>query len=139
MTVTTKGLTLFPFYVLFHYLSAIIPDAARADEGASRFIQKRLKFGPPEEQQLGMKAALSSIEDLWRDHYGNFMLQGIFEFGTKEMKRELMDAIYGQDVVALCLHMHGYVMYFGTPFHSFCFAHFHHLCLNFLNLSPPSL
>ena len=85
----------------------MIPDVARADEGASRFIQKRLKVGNIEEKKLGMAAALSNIEDLWGDHFGNFMLQGLFEFGTKEMKQELMEAIYGQDVVALCLHMHG--------------------------------
>ena len=85
----------------------MIPDIARADEGSSRFIQKRLKLGTPEEQKLGMTAALSAIEELWGDHYGNFMLQGIFEYGSKEMKTELMDAIYGQDVVALCLHMNG--------------------------------
>lgn len=88
-------------------IDGMIPDIARADEGASRFIQKRLKFGTPEERQLGMAAALSNVEDLWGDHYGNFMLQGIFEFSTPEEKRELMDAVYDQDVLALCLHMHG--------------------------------
>lgn len=86
----------------------IIPDIATADENASRFIQKRFKHGTLEEKRLGLDAALASLDDLWNDHYGNFMLQGIFEFGTVEMKKELMDAIYdSQDVVGLCLHMHG--------------------------------
>lgn len=85
----------------------IIPDLARVDDGACRFIQKRFRFGNEEEIKLGLTAALSSLEDLLCDHFGNFMLQGLFEFGTAEMKKELMDAIYGQDVVAVCLHMHG--------------------------------
>ena len=85
----------------------MIPDIARADEGAARFIQRRLKLGSIEEKRLGLTTALASIDELVCNHYGNFMLQGLFEFGTAEMKEELMDAIYGQDVVALCLHMHG--------------------------------
>eukprot|EP00581_Thalassiosira_minuscula_P017159 CAMPEP_0183722464 /NCGR_PEP_ID=MMETSP0737-20130205/14406_1 /TAXON_ID=385413 /ORGANISM="Thalassiosira miniscula, Strain CCMP1093" /LENGTH=529 /DNA_ID=CAMNT_0025952623 /DNA_START=116 /DNA_END=1705 /DNA_ORIENTATION=+ len=88
-------------------VDGIIPDIAKADEGASRFIQKRLKLGNNEERQLGLTTALASLDELVVDQYGNFMLQGLFEFGTAEMKKELMDAIYGQDVVSLCLHMHG--------------------------------
>jgi len=88
-------------------VEGIITDLAKVDEGASRFIQKRLKLGTDEERRLGQTAALASMDDLLCNHYGNFMLQGLFEFGTAEMKKELMDAVYGQDVVALCLHMHG--------------------------------
>lgn len=89
-------------------VDGIIPDIATADENASRFIQKRFKHGNLEEKRLGLKVALSSLDDLWNDHYGNFMLQAIFEFGTVDMKKELMNAIYdSQDVVGLCLHMHG--------------------------------
>ena len=90
----------------------IIPDIACFDEGGSRFIHKRLKLGTIEEQELAMKVALSAIEDLWSHHFGNFMLQGIFEFGTDEMKKELMEYIYNnQDVAALCVHMNGQVLY----------------------------
>jgi len=86
----------------------IIPDIACFDEGGSRFIHKRLKLGTIEEQELAMKVALSAIEELWSHHFGNFMLQGIFEFGTDEMKKELMEYIYNtQDVAALCVHMNG--------------------------------
>lgn len=88
-------------------IDGIIADVATADEPASRFVQKRLKLGSPEERLVGLKVALSSLDELWSDHYGNFMLQGIFEFGTADMKKDLMDAIYCGDVVALCLHMHG--------------------------------
>jgi len=84
-----------------------IADVAMVDEVATRFIHKRLKLGTEIEQRLALTAALSSIEVLCDDHYGNFMLQGLFEFGPAEMKKELMDAVYGQDVVALCLNTHG--------------------------------
>jgi hypothetical protein len=66
-------------------------------------------LGTIDERRLGLKAALSSLDELWTDQYGNFLLQGIFEFGTHDMKRELMDALYQQDVEALCLHIYGYV------------------------------
>ena len=89
------------------YSSGIIPDIAIADEGAAQFIKERLKFGSIEEKRLRLNTALASIDALVCDPYRNFMLQGLFESGIAEMKEELMDAIYGQDVVALCLHMHG--------------------------------
>jgi hypothetical protein len=66
-------------------------------------------LGSDEERNLALATALSSFGRLWRDQYGNFLIQGLFEFGSVTDKKELMDAIYGQDVVALCLHMHGYV------------------------------
>ena len=85
----------------------MIPDIACHDEGGSRFIHQRLRLGTIEEHELGMKAAIAAIEDLWPDNFGNFMLQGLFEFGTSEMKKELMEHIYAQDVVALCMHVNG--------------------------------
>lgn len=77
------------------------------DEGGARFIQKRLRLGTVEEKNLAMSAVRCNLDILWRDHFGNFMLQGILEFGSTEMKKELMDAIYDVDVVLLCMHMHG--------------------------------
>lgn len=88
-------------------VEAIIPDIAKAGETGSHFLQKRLKLGTVEEGRLCLTVALSNIEDLWGDQFGNFLLQGIFEHGSDEMKKELMEAVYGQDVIALSLHMHG--------------------------------
>ena len=89
------------------FSSGLICKVACFDEGAARFTQKRLRLGTAEETHLAMTAALDDLGVLCRDHYGNFMLQGLFEFGSNEMKTDLMDAIYKYDVVALCMHMHG--------------------------------
>lgn len=90
-------------------LDSLIADLACFDETSSRFIQKRLRLGTDEERSLALATALSSFERLWRDQYGNFLIQGLFEFGSTADKKELMESVYGQDVVSLCLHMHGYV------------------------------
>jgi hypothetical protein len=89
------------------FFSGVICEVACFDEGAARFIQKRLRLGTADETHLAMKAALADLDALCRDHYGIFMLQGLFEFGSNEMNTDLMDAIYKCDVVALCMHMHG--------------------------------
>ena len=85
----------------------LISEVACVDERAAQFIQKRLREGTVEEANLGMTAALANLDVLWRDHYGSFMLQGLFEFGSNEMKTQLMDAIYKLDVVQLCMHRDG--------------------------------
>lgn len=58
-----------------------------------------------------MQVATSSFQRLWMDTFGNYMLQGLFEFGTDEMKKELLELIHEEDVVNLCMHMNGYVQY----------------------------
>lgn len=88
-------------------IDGMIGEVACVDEGAARFLQKRLRLGTVEEKNLCMTAVLADFDVLWQDHYGNFMLRGIFEFGSTEMKQELMVAIYDFDVVAFCMHIHG--------------------------------
>ena len=66
-------------------------------------------MGSDEEKRLALMAALSSLSVLWSDPYGNVMLQRIFEHGTNGMKKELMKAIYEEEVAVLSLHMHGLV------------------------------
>ena len=77
------------------------------DDGAAGFIQKRLRMGSVDEKNLGMSAVFAGLDVLWRNEHGSFLLQGIFEFGSKEMKEELIDAIYALDVVEFCMHVHG--------------------------------
>lgn len=117
-------------------LLGCLADVACFDEASSRFIQKRLRLGTSEERSLALATALSSFDRLWRDQYGNFLIQGLFEFGSTSDKKELMEAIYGQDVVTLCLHMHGYVylllillvgfqsitLFFASLTNTFCFT-----------------
>ena len=90
--------------------TGFIPDVVKFDESASRFIQRRLRLGTVEEKTLGLKAALSDLDALCRDQFGNFLVQGLFDFGTPAIKSELMDAIYAKEegyAVELSMHMHG--------------------------------
>jgi hypothetical protein len=100
-------LFLLQIFFMLPQTTGLILEVATADEGTRRFVQKRIKLGTDEEKQLGLTAALSSLEELWSDPHGNFMLQAIFENGTETMKKELMAAIYEEDVINLSLHMHG--------------------------------
>lgn len=95
-----------PLATLFG-IEGIIPDIARANEDASNFILKRLEVGSFKEKRLGLTAILASIDNLLCNQYGNIVLQGLFEFGSAETKKELMDAIYAQNVAALCFHKNG--------------------------------
>jgi len=88
-------------------LTGFIADIAKADEGASRFVQRRLQSGTETERRLALQAALHNFSDLWQDPFGNFMLQGILEFGSADMREELMTAVYAADVVDMTLNMHG--------------------------------
>jgi len=91
---------------LFH-IRGKIADVARAGEGGSRFIQKRIKRGSAKEQCLGLTAALSNFDELVRDKYGNFMLQALLQFGSECTRGKLMEAIYSRGLVSLSLHAHG--------------------------------
>lgn len=94
----------------FHLSCTIIgfiAEIARADEGASRFVQGRLKSGTETEKRLALQAALRSFSDLWPDPFGNFMLQGLLDYGSTEMREELMTAVFAADVVDMTLNMHG--------------------------------
>jgi len=90
-----------------HTLTGFIAEIAKADESASRFVQRRLQSGTETERRLALQAALHNFSDLWQDPFGNFMLQGILEFGSADMREELMTAVYAADVVDMTLNMHG--------------------------------
>ena len=88
-------------------LIGFITEIAKADEGASRFVQRRLQSGTETERRRALQAALHNFSDLWQDPFGNFKLQGILEFGSADMREELMTAVYAADVVDMTLNMHG--------------------------------
>jgi hypothetical protein len=85
----------------------MICEVACVDDGAARFIQKRLRLGTIDEKNLGLSAIFAGLDILWRNQHGSFLLQGIFEFGSNQMRKDLIDAIYDLDVVELCMHVHG--------------------------------
>ena len=77
------------------------------DPDGSRFVQKRIKLGSDDERKLALKEAILSITTLWQDTSGNYILQQLLEHGNQDVKKELMEAIEKEDVIALSLHMHG--------------------------------
>ena len=91
----------------FVITKGFISEMAKADEGASRFVQRRLQIGTDTERRLALQAALRSFSDLWPDPFGNFMLQGLLDYGSTEMREELMTAVFAADVVDMTLNMHG--------------------------------
>ncbi len=102
------------FFILFFYLGHIVRIAK--DQDGSRFIQQRLDYladpahnvasSSNEELNLVFSEAMSSIEDLWNDVYGNFILQKLLDHGTEDMKDELGDRFYA-DVVSLSNRVYG--------------------------------
>jgi len=85
------------------------------DQDGSRFIQQRLDYladpahnvaSSNEELNLVFSEAMSSIEDLWNDVYGNFILQKLLDHGTEDMKAELGDRVHA-DVVSLSNKVYG--------------------------------
>mmetsp|Transcript_15158 Transcript_15158/g.30920 ORF Transcript_15158/g.30920 Transcript_15158/m.30920 type:complete len:647 (-) Transcript_15158:197-2137(-) len=85
------------------------------DKDGSRFIQQRLDYladpahnvaSSNEELNLVFSEAMSSIEDLWYDAYGNFILQKLLDHGTEDMKAELGDRVHA-DVVSLSNKVYG--------------------------------
>mmetsp|Transcript_27337 Transcript_27337/g.44412 ORF Transcript_27337/g.44412 Transcript_27337/m.44412 type:complete len:513 (-) Transcript_27337:312-1850(-) len=88
-------------------IDGFIAEIAKADEGGSRFVQRRLQNGKETEKRLALQAALRSFSDLWPDPFGNFMLQGLLEVGSAEMREELMTAVFAAGVVDMTLNMHG--------------------------------
>ncbi len=101
------------FHFIF-YLGHIVRIAK--DQDGSRFIQQRLDYladpahnvasSSNEELNLVFSEAMSSIEDLWNDVYGNFILQKLLDHGTEDMKDELGDRFYA-DVVSLSNRVYG--------------------------------
>ncbi len=55
---------------------------------------------------LVFSEAMFSIEALWNDVHGNFVLQKLLDHGTEEMKAQLGDRFHS-DVVSLSTMVHG--------------------------------
>ena len=81
------------------------------DRDGSKFIQRRLQVADPIEMQIVYDEAIVDIHKLWDDVYGNYILQGILDLGTKEMRDGIGDKIMDGNVVELSTKVYGYVFY----------------------------
>ena len=85
----------------------IIAQVVKVDESTSRFVQRRIKVGDSDEQNLALSASLSSLEELVVHPYGNFLFQALLEFGSPDIKIRLMDAFYEIGIGTICLNSYG--------------------------------
>jgi len=85
----------------------MITQVVRVDESTSRFVQRRIKVGDADEQNLALSASLSSLEELVVHPYGNFLFQALLEFGSPDIKIRLMDAFYEIGIGTICLNSYG--------------------------------
>ena len=90
-----------------HNSTDMIAEVVRVDESTSRFVQRRIKHGDSDEQNLALSASLSSLEELVVHPYGNFLFQALLEFGSPDIKIRLMDAFYEIGMPTICLNSYG--------------------------------
>eukprot|EP01082_Thalassiosira_pseudonana_P010858 g9583.t1 g9583 contig4:68919-70833(+) len=89
-----------------HQLKGDIIKVAKEQDG-SRFIQQRLETtSDPTEIDVAFNEALPSIEEIWNDVYGNFILQWLLDVGTDEMKKVFAER-FKSDIVSLATRVYG--------------------------------
>lgn len=76
------------------------------DQHGSRFIQQRLEVCNDTEKQLVFDEILPSAQTLMTDVFGNYVLQKLFEYGSKTQCEELASLLKGQ-AVQLSMQMYG--------------------------------
>lgn len=91
---------------LFATITGRIATVAKDQEG-SRFIQKRLELADASELESAFAEVLPALRDLVNDVYGNFAVQGLLEFGTDAMKKEVGENL-AVDIVSLSSKAYGY-------------------------------
>lgn len=78
------------------------------DRDGSKFVQRRLQVADLTEMQLVFDEAVNDIEEIWDDVYGNYILQGLLELGTDDMRDWIGKRIVGSgDAVTLSTKVYG--------------------------------
>ena len=67
-----------------HELQGRIVEVAQ-DRDGSKFIQRRLALANVNELLVAYEETLTGMEELWNDVYGNYIVQGLLQYGTEEM------------------------------------------------------
>ena len=77
------------------------------DRDGSKFIQRRLQFAEASEVQIAFDEALQDFDALCNDVYGNYVLQGLLERGTGDMRDQIGQKLIESDVVSLSNKIYG--------------------------------
>ncbi|KAF7725299.1 hypothetical protein EC973_000309 [Apophysomyces ossiformis] len=72
------------------------------DQQASIFMQQKLKCATDEQKENIIKAALKRAAELMTNRFGNFLVQRLFELGTSDHVRALVDSMQGHVVELTC-------------------------------------
>ncbi|EJK48336.1 hypothetical protein THAOC_32878 [Thalassiosira oceanica] len=89
-----------------HCIKGRILELSRLYQG-SKYIQRRLHLAEDNEIQLVYDEVTPHLRELMHDGYGNFVLQGILECGTREMKDSIVTKVLDKGVVDLSFHVYG--------------------------------
>ena len=89
-----------------HSIKGRILEHSRLYQG-SKYIQRRLHLADGSEIQLVYDEVTPHLRELMHDGYGNYVLQGILECGTNEMKDSIVKKILDMGVVHLSFHVYG--------------------------------
>jgi hypothetical protein len=76
------------------------------DQNGSRFIQQRLEVADPIEKDAVMDEIIPAMKELQNDVFGNYVVQKLYEFGTRGMKKDLKGTLTG-NMLLLSLQMYG--------------------------------
>ncbi|WBW72957.1 RNA-binding protein [Schizosaccharomyces osmophilus] len=76
------------------------------DQHGCRYLQKLLDENPKTNASLVYNEVVSSIVELMKDPFGNYMCQKLFVYAYREQKLAMVKGI-GKDVVGICSDLHG--------------------------------
>ena len=76
------------------------------DQNGSRFIQQRLEVADSIEKDAVMDEIIPAMTELQNDVFGNYVVQKLYEFGTRSMKKDLKGTLTG-NMLLLSLQMYG--------------------------------
>ncbi|EPY54080.1 RNA-binding protein [Schizosaccharomyces cryophilus OY26] len=82
-----------------------IPSICK-DQHGCRYLQKLLDENPKANASLVYHEVVSSIVELMKDPFGNYMCQKLFVYAYREQKLAILKGI-GKDVVGICSDLHG--------------------------------
>lgn len=77
------------------------------DRDGSKFVQRRLQAADPAEVHIAFEEAVAGMDELWNDVYGNYILQGLLELGTDDMRDAIAGKLVDGGVVGLSTKVYG--------------------------------
>lgn len=86
------------------------------DQMGCRFLREKFEGRKPEEIEMIFLEVKDHVRDLMVDQFGNYLIQKFFELCNEEQMNQILRSVIsdGRNLLAICLDMHGYVIYWIT-------------------------